>query len=150
MVSPSDVTIPPSLPLLPFTAVPNISMPTASQQFQTNEMTNITITCTVSGFPAPSISFQRGIEDLTNTASVGSVGQTLAERVQVGMEETMLNVDGLYVVTRDLTLFHADDGDTGEFTCTASAGDRSDKVAFELTVQSMCRCTTMFNLKLIY
>ena len=86
--------------------------------------------------------------DLTNTASVGSVGQTLAERVLVGMEETMLNVEGLYVVTRDLTLFHAEDGDTGEFTCTASAnisgsGDGLDSVNFDLTVLSMCRCTGM-------
>ena len=136
MVSPNDVTIPPSSSLPPFTALPNISMPTASQQFQTNEMANITIACTVSGFPAPSISFQRGIQDLTNTVSVGSVGQTLAERVLVGMEETVLNAEGLYVVTRDFTLFHAEDGDTGEFTCTASGFVATDKINFDLTVLS--------------
>ena len=66
----------------------------------------------------------------------------------MGMEETMLNAEGLYVVTRDLTLFHAEDGDTGTFACTASAsisgfGDGLDRVNFDLTVLSMCRCTGM-------
>ncbi len=104
-------------------------------------MTNITFTCTAAGSPAPSLSFLRGSEVLNNTAGVGSMGQTLAERVVVGEEEVMADTEGLHQVTREIFLFYAEDGDSGSFICMASTnipetGERSDMVTFSLTVLS--------------
>ena len=68
-------------------------------------------------------------------------GESLTLRVLLGMEEAVLNAEGIYNVTRTLTLSFAEDGDTGSFTCTASAtipglGTMTDMVTFSLTVQS--------------
>ena len=126
-------------------------MPAAFQQFSANEQTSITFTCTASGFPAPSLSFLREGVPLNNTKEVGlgSIGLPLANRVQAGMEEEeeeeeeeiVLSMEGLSVVTRNLTLFYAEDEDTGNFSCIASVnipgvGLVSDSVTFHLTVLS--------------
>ena len=123
------------------TASPDISMPTDSQQFTTNEQTNITFTCRASGFPAPSLSFQRGSDPLTRTDGESGIGDTTADRVQVGEEvvSPMVDADGVYTVTRTLTLFAAQDQDTGSFSCSASTtipgiGVETDMVSFDLTV----------------
>ncbi len=127
------------LPLL--TAAPVISSPTDSQLFTTNEQTNFIFTCTATGFPAPTLFFQRGSDPLTRTEGEGNIGDTIADRVQVGMEvrSAMLDVDGLCTVTRNLTLFAARDQDTGSFSCTAFTnipgnGMQTDMVSFDLTV----------------
>ena len=124
-------------------AVPSISSPTEAQRFQTNEQTNITFTCMASGLPAPSLSFQYEGDVLNHTDGVMGIGKMLVDRVQVGTEMMVLNSDdGVYNVTRTLTLFNAVDGDTGNFTCSASVnipdiGTRMDTVTFELTVLGM-------------
>ena len=118
-------------------AAPSISSPTEAQRFQTNEQTNIAFTCMASGLPAPSLSFQYEGDVLNCTDGVMGIGEMLVDRVQVGTEMMVLNG-----VTRILTLFNAVDGDTGNFTCSASAnipdiGTRTDIVTFELTVLGM-------------
>ncbi len=127
------------LPLL--TAAPVISSPTDSQLFTTNEQTSFTFTCTATGFPAPTLSFQRDSDPLNRTDGADGIGDTIANRVQVGMEvrSAMVDGDGLYTVTRNLTLFAARDEDTGSFSCTASTnipgnGMQTDMVSFDLTV----------------
>ena len=125
----------------PLTASPAISMPNDSQLFTTNEQTNITFTCRASGFPAPSLSFQRGSDNLTRTEEESGIGDTIATRVQVGGEmiSAMVDTEGLYTVTRTLTLFAARDQDRGSFSCSAStnipgSGVGTDLVSFNLTV----------------
>ena len=129
-------------------ASPTISMPTDAQQFTADEMTDVNFTCTASGSPAPSLSFQREGLELNNTeqSQVGAPGDPLPQRVLLGEEvESGLNGDGLFVVSRTLTLADAEDGDTGSFTCTASTiipglGERSDTVSFNLTILSEFQC----------
>ncbi len=107
----------------------------------TNEQTSFIFTCTATGFPAPTLSFQRGSDPLTRTEGEDGIGDTIADRVQVGIEvvSAMLDADGLYTVTRNITLFAARDQDTGNFSCTASTnipgnGMQTDMVSFDLTV----------------
>ena len=64
------------------------------------------------------------------------------ERIQVGMETVspMVDTDGLLNVTRSLTLFGAQDQDTGSFSCRASTtipgiGLQTDIVPIYLVVQ---------------
>ena len=112
-----------------------------SQQFVTNEQSNFTFTCIATGFPAPSLSFQHGSDPLTRTEGAEGIGDTITERVQVGVEmvSAMVDANGLYTVTQTLTLFAARDQDTGSFSCTASTtipgnGVQTDMVSFSLTV----------------
>ena len=96
-----------------------------------------------SGLPAPSLSFQYEGDVLNRTDGMMGIGEMLVDRVQVGTEMMVLNSDNsVYDVTRTLTLFNAVDGDTGNFTCSASVnipdiGMRMDTVTFELTVLGM-------------
>ena len=70
-----------------------------------------------------------------------SLGGTLADRVMLGAELSQgLNSEtGLYEITRSLTLFDAVEGDSVDFSCSASAdipsiGMRSDNSSFSLLV----------------
>ena len=123
------------------TEAPNITDPVDSQQFSTNELTNITFNCTALGFPVPSILFSYEEQNLTRTEGrPDGEDLPLVDRVQVGMEEVQLMTStGLYEVTRTLTLFDADGADSGVFNCSAVAdipehGVISDSVSFSLTV----------------
>jgi len=99
---------------------------------------SITFTCTATGVPAPSLSFLRGSEALTRTGREDTIGETLTDRVQLGEEDIQSLPDGLSVVTRNLTLFSAEDRDSGNFTCMASADilgkTATVMVSFQLTV----------------
>ena len=117
-------------------------MPNDSQQFVTDEQSDITISCLALGSPPPSLSFQHGSINLTRTEGASGIGNTIAERVQVGEEQvsSTVDADGLFTVSRTLTLFAARDEDSGDFSCTASTiipenGVQTDMVFFSLTVQ---------------
>ncbi len=123
------------LPLL--TAVSVISSPTDSQLFIINEQISFTFTCTATGFPSPTLSFQRGSDPLNRTEGEGNIGDTIADRVKVGIKVVSAMLDD--TVTQNLTLFAARDEDTGSFSCTSSTnipgnGMQTDMVSFNLTV----------------
>ena len=124
-----------------FVAAPNISFPLDSQQFTVNEQTDITFTCTASGSPAPTISFIYEGQNLTRIdGRPMSLGGPLVDRVMLGSEAVTRNtMTGLYVVTRNLTLFNAVQEDSVNLHCSASAdipvtGLRFDNVSFSLLV----------------
>ena len=116
-------------PILCFViAAPLIYVPTDSQEFTVHEQMNIIITCSASGFPAPTLSFFRGTEMITNSGRIQLVG----EKISVG-------TGGLSTVSVSSTLSNAEDADSGEFSCVASAdipviGSLADAVKFNVTV----------------
>ena len=111
------------------TAAPVISVPTDSQEFTVHEQMSITIVCTASGFPAPTLSFFRGTEMITNSG-----------RIQlVEVKDAATGTGGLIQVSLSFTLSNAEDADSGEFSCVASAdipaiGSLADTVNFNITV----------------
>ena len=124
----SDVKANYMLQSLSLIAAPVISNPTDSQEFTVHEWMNITIVCTASGFPAPTLSFFRGTEMLTNSGRIQLVG---------GKEVT--GTGGLTQISLSFILSNAEDADSGEFFCVASTdipgiGSLADTVDFNITV----------------
>ena len=100
---------------------------TDSQEFTVHEQMNITITCSASGFPAPTLSF-RGTEMITNSG-----------RVQIVEGKAVTGTGGLSTATLSFILSNAEDADSGEFSCAASTdipgiGSLADTVDFNITV----------------
>ena len=110
------------------TAAPMISAPSDSQEFTVHVQMNITITCVASGFPAPTISLLRGTEMLINSG-----------RIQLVEGKEVTGTGGLIQVSLSFTLSNAEDADSGEFSCVASAdipeiGSSADMVNYNITV----------------
>ena len=109
-------------------AAPMISAPSDSEEFTVHEQMNITITCSASGFPAPTLSFFRGTEMITNTG-----------RIQLVEGKEVAGTVSLTQVSLSFTLSNAEDADSGEFSCVASTdipaiGSLADTVNFNITV----------------
>ena len=108
-----------------------------------NETEDTVITCTASGVPPPTIQFMRGGTVLDRTGNESTIGSTLAERVQLQLATSPVpNSDGTFMVSRSLTIFNLEDGDSGNFTCSIVSDVTevtipSDQVTFELLVQGM-------------
>ena len=105
-----------------------ISAPSDSQEFTVHEQMNITITCVASGLPAPTLSFFRGTEMITNSG-----------RIQLVDGKEVTGTGGLSTVSVSFTLSNAEDADSGEFSCVASTdipgiGSLADTVNFNVTV----------------
>ena len=119
---------------------PNISDPLEGA---VNETEDTVITCTASGVPPPTIQFMRDETVLDRTGDESTIGSTLAERVQLQPATSpVLNSDGTFMVSRSLTIFNLEDGDSGNFTCSAVSNVTevtipSVQVTFELLVQGM-------------
>ena len=111
------------------TAAPMISAPLDSQEFTVPEQMNITITCSASGFPAPTLSFFRGTEMIANSGRI----QREEEK------DAATGTGGLSTASLVFTLSNAEDADSGEFSCVASTdipgiGSLADTVDFNITV----------------
>ena len=108
-----------------------------------NETEDTVITCTASGVPPPTIQFMRGGTVLDRTGDESTIGSTLAEKVQLQAATSPVpNSDGTFMVSRSLTIFNLEDGDSGNFTCSAVSNVTevtipSVQVTFELLVQGM-------------
>ena len=108
-----------------------------------NETEDTVITCTASGVPPPTIQFMRGGTVLDRTGDESTIGSTLAERVQLQLATSpVLNSDGMFMVSRSLTIFNLEDRDSDNFNCSAVSDVTevtipSDQVTFELLVQGM-------------
>ena len=108
-----------------------------------DETEDTVITCTASGVPPPIIQFMRGGTVLDRTGDESTIGSTLAERVQLQLATSpVLNSDGTFMVSRSLTIFNLEDGDSGNFTCSVvndvtEVTIPSVQVTFELLVQGM-------------
>ena len=133
---------------------PAIIAPMDSQKYTVNEDTDITFICTASGSPAPSILFLYDNQSLSHTdRRPKSVGEALMDRVLLENETVTFNAStGLHVVTRTLTLFNSVEGNTGNFTCSASAdipgtGVRSANASFSLLVyrKLLLQCSAFFS-----
>ncbi len=124
------------------TEAPNIVTPRETEEFTTNEGTDISFTCSATGSPSPSISFMYEGQSLTRTDGrpTQQVGASIVDRVMLGEEMmTINNTTQLYVVTRMFTLFDVAEGDSVNFTCLASAdipgtGIRNDSSLLSLLV----------------
>ena len=121
---------------------PNISAPEDGQEFLVNVTEDITITCTSSAVPPPTIQFfHKGIL-LDRTDGADGIGQGIPMRVQVGNHtSTMMIGDATYEVSRSLTLFDARDEPLMGFECRAMnnitelALTPSDTSSFDILVQ---------------
>ncbi len=123
------------------TEAPNIVISRETEEFTTNEGTDISFTCTATGSPSPSISFMYEGQSLTRTdGRPTQVGASIVDRVMLGEEMmTINNTTQLYEVTRVFTLFDVAEGDSVNFTCLASAdipgtGTRTDSSLLSLLV----------------
>ncbi len=106
------------------TEAPNIVMPRETEEFTTNEGTDISFTCTATGSPPPSISFTYESQSLNRSDGrpTQQVGASIVDRVMLGEEMMTINsTTQLYEVTRVFTLFDVAEGDSVNFTCLASA-----------------------------
>ena len=124
------------------TEAPNIVTPRETEEFTTNEGTDISFTCSATGSPSPSISFMYEGQSLTRTDGrpTQQVGASIVDRVMLGEEMMTINsTTQLYEVTRVFTLFDVAEGDLVNFKCLASAdipatGIRNDSTLFSLLV----------------
>ena len=126
------------LSLIPFfvIAAPMISVPTDSQEFRVHERTSITIVCAASGYQAPTLSYFRGTDMLTNSG-----------RIQIVEGKAQPAIGGLIQVSLSFILSNAEDADSGEFSCVASTdipaiGSLADTVNFNITVLGKNRVCT--------
>ena len=122
---------------------PVIMTPVNGEVFRVDRSDDITIPCSARGIPPPSIRFLRGGVELNRTGGGSGVGTDLASRVQLGDESSSVFMDdGVFMVSRMLTIFSVAEEDAGNFTCEASsmipelAFSPSDSRVFELVVQS--------------
>ncbi len=112
-----------------YTEIPVVIEPSDQQQFIVNEQSEVIITCTASGSPAPDIAFYDN-QMISN------------ERVIVGTVSQVLNsTTNLYMASRNLTLTNAMDSDSGSLVCSASSdipmyGMRIRNVSFSILVHS--------------
>ncbi len=113
-----------------YTEIPVVIEPSDMQQFIVNEQSELTITCTASGSPAPDIVFYNNSQMISN------------ERVTLGTVSYVLNsTTNLYMASRNLTLTNAMDRDSGSLVCSASSdipmhGMRIRNVSFSILVHS--------------
>ena len=115
-----------------------------------NVTNDVTITCTASALPPPTIEFFYNGVILDRSDGEMGIGDGIPMRVQVRSHLTsMLTVDGTYEVSRDLTLFNARDEPLTGFQCRAVTNITelnmilSDTVSFDILVQGKrdtCLC----------
>ena len=130
------------LSVFSITAAPVISVPTDSQEFIIHEQMNITITCSASGFPAPTLSFFRGTEVINKRG-----------RIQLVEGKAPPAIGGLFIASLSFTLSDAEDANSGEISCVASAdipgiGLLADTTNINITVlgkNTMNRVCTNFS-----
>ena len=119
---------------------------TDSEEFTVHEQMSITIVCTASGFPAPTLSFFRGTEMMITTSG----------RIQLVEGKAGSGIGGLSTASLSFILSNAEDVDSGEFSCVAGAdipgiGLLADTVNFNITVLSkdLYNSNTMFFISLL-
>ena len=121
---------------------PSISAPGDGDRFIVNVTNDVTITCTASALPAPTIEFLYDGVILDRTDGEVGIGDGIPMRVQIGTHSTpMLTSDGTYEVSRDLTLFSVRDEPLTGFECRAMNNIielnlmQSVMVSFDILVQ---------------
>ena len=107
-----------------------------------NVTNDVTITCTASALPPPTIEFFYNGVILDRSDGEMGIGDGIPMRVQVRSHLTsMLTVDGTYEVSRDLTLFSVRDEPLTGFECRAMNNIielnlmQSVMVSFDILVQ---------------
>ena len=128
--------------LLLSTVAPTFSSPQNDDIITVNVTNDITITCTASGVPAPTIEFYYNEMVLSRTDREMGIGEEIPSRVQIGATtaSTMID-DGTYQVSRDMTLFEVRDEPLTGFECRAMNiipepnQMLSDMVSFDIRVQ---------------
>ena len=102
--------------------IPEIS--SSNQTYVTNEMTPVVFQCSVTGIPAPSVTWYRdGIPLDHSRVSFGSPIQQ------------QLVSSGLYQVTQNLTITNTTDTDSGNYSCVGTNAAGNNTALFELVVQ---------------
>ena len=121
---------------------PSISTPSDGDRFIVNVTNDVTIICTASALPAPTIEFLYNGMILDRTDGEMGIGGGVPMRVQVGTRSTpMLTDDGAYEVSQDLTLFNARDEPLTGFQCRAVINIMelnmilNDTISFDILVQ---------------
>ena len=114
---------------LSLTAAPAITSLSDFEEFTVHEGMSVIITCTASGFPAPTLFFFRGTNILTSNGRIQVVANKIAEE----------GTGGLSTASLIFTLSNAEDADSGEFSCVAGTdipgiGSLVDTVNFNITV----------------
>ena len=107
--------------------IPEILAPTAPVQFE-NENVVTAFVCIASGIPAPEITWQR---------SGNPFNENTTSRVTVNPPNINMR-DGLFEVTRSLSIRDTMDGDSGNYSCVAdnqNAVQPSVSFTFELFVR---------------
>ena len=110
--------------LYQYVAPPNITNPVEDMDVTAIEGENAIIACTAIGFPAPTITWYRGVMENDRIALNGMLGPT-----------TMM--DGFFVVTSMLTISDVARSDSGLYSCVAEntfGPSRSASRIFNLTV----------------
>ena len=101
--------------------IPEIS--SSEQTYVTNETTSAVFQCSVTGIPAPSISWYRNGVPLAHS------------RVSVGSPSQQLLSSDLYQVTQTLTITETVDSDSGNYSCMGTNAAGNDTAQFGLIVQ---------------
>ena len=106
--------------ILYYTVVPSISSPQNGTIVSVNVTNDITVTCTASAVPAPTILFYFEGTLLDRTDGGAGIGDEIPMRVQIGdpSSPTMIS-DSTYEVSRNMTLFSTRDEPLTGFECTA-------------------------------
>ena len=129
-----------------FSVAPTISSPPINNIITVNVTNDITITCTASGIPVPTIEFYYNEMLLNCTEGEMGIGEEIPSRVQIGATTASAMIDdGTYQVSRDMTLFNVRDEPLTGFECRAMNiipepnQLLSDMVSFDIRVQGNCR-----------
>ena len=106
-------------------AYPTATLPT---MMNVNEGENITITCTATGVPVPSVTWSR------------ANGSSLTDsRYVISDTSSSMVVNDVYQVTRNLTIMNIVRQDTGvKYGCTAA--NVVDTVQSIVTINVLCKC----------
>lgn len=126
------------------TVAPTISSPQNDDIITVNVTNDITITCTASAVPEPTIEFYYNEMLLNRTEGEMGIGEEIPSRVQIGATTALTMIDdGTYQVSRDMTLFNVRDEPLTRFECRAMNiipepnQMLSDMVGFDIRVQGM-------------
>ena len=96
------------------------------------QVEDIVLDCTVKGFPAPTITWNRGDTELTGAE----------DRITITNAAVSMDNDGFYVVESTLMISPSNRDDSDMYSCVATntvlGSTRTDTRIFNLTVNCMC------------
>lgn len=102
------------------------SVASSNTTYVTNEQTPVTLRCSATGVPIPSITWFKNGTPIPNNAS----------RITISNNDSQLFSDTmLYGLTQELTINDTIDSDSSTYSCTANNSAGSNTAVFELIVR---------------